>query len=127
MRARAHRRGGKRGVLTAALALVALALQLLSPVVCQAQPRAEPVTMVVCTSHGLATITLEDQQKAPPSRCEHCTAAHVVAEPTGSAQVAVVLYVSAITAAPDVRDSGPAFARAPPRPPSQAPPILTQT
>lgn len=125
MRARAHRRGGKRGVLTAALALVALTLQLLSPVVCQAQTRAQPQTMVVCTSHGLKTITLDDQPTAPPSRCEHCTAAHVVAEPTGSAQVATVLYVSAVPAALNAEECGSTFARAPPRPPSQAPPILT--
>lgn len=127
MRARAHGRGQRRGVLTAALALIALTLQLFSPVMCQAQTRAKPQTMVVCTSHGLKTITLDDQPTTPPSRCEHCTAAHVVAEPTGPAQVAVVLYVSAVPPAPDTHDNGPAFARAPPRPPSQAPPILIQT
>jgi hypothetical protein len=126
MRGKAHSRGG--GGLTAALAFVALALQLLNPLVCQAQPRAPAMTMVVCTSHGLATISLDDQrQDAPPSRCEHCVAAHVVAEPTGSAQVAVIRYERAIVAVAPAEGAGLAFVRAPPRPPSQAPPILIQT
>lgn len=112
----------------AALAMLALVVQLLIPAAAMAQ--GQPSTMVLCTSKGVVTVAVDPETGHPDDKafaglaCQDCLASSLTAlaaEPpvlvrAPTAFRAVVLVASPWTAQ--------ARAQAPPRPPSQAPPAL---
>lgn len=122
------RTNGRRTPWTAALAMLALVAQLLIPVT-MAQARTAD-TIMLCTPQGAVSVTVgHDGQpaKAPvQTTCQHCALVSPAAMPEPAIEVAPVRYaVRELNPAVAVRAERPP-ARAPPRPPSQGPPIRRQ-
>ena len=121
-----NRKWLKGGVL-AFVAALTLLVQTMSGTMVMAAPAAGQ-SISVCTAHGLQTITVapaQDQQA--PAHCPHCyqciTPAIAMVGGTVLA-IAPVRYAIAIEAVRLAPALSPYAARAPPRPPSQAPPSI---
>ena len=86
-------------------------------------------TIVLCTPQGAVAVSLDHAgqpaEPAPAASCQHCMAAHVAAPPIPGVQSVTVRY-AARTVPPASMEQGRPVARAPPRPPSQGPPVLIQ-
>ncbi len=114
----------RQTLLALAAALAMLVQAMLAPAA-----MAAPATLriEICTEHGVKTITVPDpsgkQTPAPCSHCEHCLAP-ALAAPAGDIALAVepALYAAVVSAPRPTTSLLPYAARAPPRPPGQAPP-----
>ncbi len=108
----------------ALVAVFALLVQALIPAIASAAP-ASSGDQVICTSHGLMSVTLDDTAPAggaDSAPCDHCVCPPVAAAPPVSLAPAVAIaYARAAEPGVDDRDLPPP-ARAPPRPPGQGPP-----
>lgn len=119
-------RGGRPAPLVAALAMLALVVQLLLPAAAMAKAGPD---MVICTGKGAVTVAADAGQ--PPARgfaglaCQDCVTTAVAALPAPGPAPIPVRY--AVQAPPSAQTGSAAQprARAPPRPPSTAPPIQT--
>lgn len=111
----------------AALAMLALVVQLLIPAAAMAE--GQPASMTLCTSRGVVTVSLDADGHHPAKgfgglACQDCLAsslASLAAEPPVMipAPVARAIAPVAITVTADEP-----LAQAPPRPPSQGPPAI---
>jgi hypothetical protein len=124
---RPFRRSPRRGILPAALALFALCIQLLIPAASLAhEAQGSSRTVVLCTLDGAKTVVVPGDGPAHGFgglKCHDCVMASVAAVQPGDATVIPVRY-----ALDSRRDRAglaqpPARSRAPPRPPSTAPPL----
>jgi hypothetical protein len=123
-RARPH----GRNLIVALLAAVGLLLQGaigMSP----AWGAATGQTIEICTGHGSKTVTLDQAghpsapQQAPCPHCDQCLSLVLAVSATAPLLVQPVRYAARTELAPAVLISA-ASARGPPRPPSQAPPLV---
>lgn len=121
-----------RGLLPAVLAALAMFTQLLIPTASLAYEAAANRTheVVLCTAEGAVTVAVPagtDHHKGFAGlKCHDCVMASVAAVQTnGLAVVEPVLYAAPVEIALPGQDRPATSARAPPRPPSTAPPIAT--
>ncbi len=110
----------------ALFAVFALLVQAMVPAIANAAPL-RAGEQVVCTDHGLQTVSLDDRAPAKgqaPAHCEHCVCPPVAAQPPAIvAPTALVAYVLELRPEAAPADLPPP-ARAPPRPPGQGPPTF---
>jgi len=124
---RPFRRSPRRGVLSTALALFALCVQLLIPAASlahEAQDRSQ--TVVICTLDGAKTVVVPGDGPAHGFgglKCHDCVMASVAAVQPGDATVVPVRYALETRQDRASLAQRPAQSRAPPRPPSTAPPL----
>jgi hypothetical protein len=118
-----HRRNLVRQTLLALLGVLALLVQGALTSGAMAAPAFKMVTM--CTEHGNRKVAIPvdpaDQKHAPCPHCDHCVAPALAVTP----QVTTAQPVTYVTSASLISERPatiPYAARAPPRPPSQAPP-----
>ena len=119
----------RRGALAAALALLALCVQLLIPAASLAtEAKGDARTVVLCTLDGEKTVTIpgDDQQHHGFGglKCHDCVMASIAAIPASEAPAMPIRYAAESRIAPISRAARRPGARAPPRPPSTAPPAL---
>jgi hypothetical protein len=116
--------GAERRAIIALFAVFALMVQALVPAIANAAPVRDG-QQVVCTEHGLQTVSLGDAGPAKnqlPAHCEHCVCPPVAAQPPAMVEPAVFVAY-AREARPQASSANlPPPARAPPRPPGQGPP-----
>jgi len=116
--------GAERRALIALIAVFALMVQAMIPAIANAAP-ARRGEQVICTDHGLQTVSLDDAAPAKgqaPAHCEHCVCPPVGTQPPAMIEPAVFIAY-AREARPQAASMGlPPPARAPPRPPGQGPP-----
>lgn len=126
---RENRRSKSMGALPALLAAFALIVQLLIPAAAMAWESASgrgPL-IVMCTADGAVAVPAADQPDHGKGfgglKCHDCVMASVAAVgPAAPVSVPVLYAVRAELASPG-RDRPQARTRAPPRPPSTAPPV----
>lgn len=122
------RRRGRR-VIPAVLALLALLTQLMIPAVSLAAELAAPRThtTVVCTAEGavemIVPVSPEHHKGFAGLQCHDCVMASVAAVTPGAPLLVPVSYAIRIDAPRPGQDRPQIQARAPPRPPSTAPPV----
>ena len=116
--------GAERRAMIALVAVFALMVQALIPAMANAAP-VRAGEQVICTDHGLQTVSLDEKAPAKSqaaSHCGHCVCPPVAAQPPAilepTAFVAYALELRPEAASADL----PPPARAPPRPPGQGPP-----
>jgi hypothetical protein len=113
----------------ALLAMLALFVQALMPAAAMAHDAAGQ-SVVICTTDGAKTVEVAGDVigKPKPAKgfaglpCAQCVAISLATTTPPDVAVAPVLYGVRIQAAPRAALTGVAMARAPPRPPGQAPP-----
>lgn len=119
----------RRGALTAALALLALCVQLLIPAASLAtETKSDVRTVVLCTLDGVKTVTTPGDESQHHGfgglKCHDCVMASIAAVSANEALALPVRYPAESRLAPvDGPDRLPG-ARAPPRPHSTGPPSL---
>lgn len=121
------RRPAERASVAALLAVLALLVQALLPAAAMAAQAGSPgQTLVICTANGVETIRLsasgEPEKGFAGLPCQDCLAPATTALPPPQLAALPVAYtVARVSHAETVRPWA-APARAPPRPPGQAPP-----
>jgi len=112
-------------VALALIATLALLVQAFTGSAAMAAP-APVQTIQICTSHGLQTIKIpgapDKQTPAPCPHCDHCLAPAAVAPNDLTLAVHPAVYATLTAYRLPAVAHAPYAARAPPRPPSQAPP-----
>jgi hypothetical protein len=119
----------RRGALPAALALLALCIQLLIPAASLAtEAKTDARTVVLCTIDGAKTVTVPGGDTQHHGfgglKCHDCVMASIAAVSPGEALALPIRYAAEKRLAPIDRASRLPGARAPPRPPSTGPPAL---
>ena len=126
---RLHWQSGRRGLTATALALLALIGQLLIPAASLAHEANAPAqTVVLCTLDGAKTVSIpagQDQHHGFGGlKCHDCVMTSVAALTASDGIVILVLYVVESQLEPEGFARPQARSRAPPRPPSTAPPLF---
>lgn len=127
---RDFQRRRRRGLLPAALALLALLTQLMIPVASLAAETAaaRTHTTIVCTAEGAVEMTVpvspDHHQGFGGLQCHSCVMVSVAALTAGDPLVLPVRYAARIEAPRPGQDRPQTQPRAPPRPPSTAPPAF---
>jgi len=119
----------RRGAWPAALALLALCVQLLIPAASLATEAKNNVrTVVLCTLEGAKTVTVPGGDSRHHGfgglKCHDCVMTSIAAVSPGDAPTLPVRYATESRPAPIDRATGLPGARAPPRPPSTGPPAF---
>lgn len=119
----------RRGALPAALALLALITQLLIPAASLAHEVGEATrTVVLCTIEGTQTVSVPTGESRDHGfgglKCHDCVMASVAAIAAGDGTVVPVRYAVENHLEPTGQTRLQTHARAPPRPPSTAPPAF---
>jgi len=124
-----QRRTGRR--LPTVLALLALLTQLMIPVAARAAESAAAdrmQTAVICTADGAVEMAVPDPAQHHDGfaglQCSSCVMTSVAAIAPGQPLVVPVRYAARIDRVPAGEDRPQARSRAPPRPPSTAPPVF---
>ena len=108
----------------ALVAVFALMVQALIPAMANAAP-ARSGEQVICTGHGLQTVSLDGKAPAKgqaAAHCEHCVCPPVAAQPPAVIEPAVFIAYARQARTQSAAVGLPPPARAPPRPPGQGPP-----
>jgi hypothetical protein len=109
--------------------MLALLVQALIPASAMAHDaRTGSQAIVICTVEGARTVQVGGEKQTPKSfggyACYQCVAASLaVTTPPDALVSAPVLYAARVEAVPPLARRGLAPARAPPKPPSQGPPL----
>lgn len=125
---RENQRRSARGTIPAVLAVLALLTQLMIPAAALAAETAAARSQiaVICTADGaveMAVPTSPDHHKGFAGlQCHSCVMASVAAIAPGEPLIAPVFYAARIETAVPGQDRPQTRSRAPPRPPSTAPP-----
>lgn len=119
------KRAPRPSMLAALLAAMALVLQWASPMPAMAGHHLDGQTIELCTAEGLQAVQIDGggPERDGGHGCGHCCLATPAAGPAPSAVSNPLAYGHASGRLASTQQPAPHGARAPPRPPGQAPPI----